>query len=318
VTSNPTLTRKIVLILAAVALLPLLSGKTEGRNAQSVEMEEMRREIRLLRTQVQALRAAMSEVAELDRQKGAVLARVLKGIPGGSESASGSTKGDPGEQAPSASSNSDTAPAGPVARRQAASPPPVAEVPVGAIRGKVAVPSGEPVAYVYVENVLAPAVKGQRVVIEQKGKKFIPSWAVIQRGTAITFPNLDNIYHNVFSLSSGNSFDLGLYNSANDSKSHVFNEPGAVDIYCNIHPEMAASALVVPNRYYAKVKSDGSFEINNVPRGKRKVVAWAPGAQLTADWTDVEAGRTAEVSLKLVAKGSGHLNKSGQKYGSYE
>ena len=74
---------------------------------------------------------------------------------------------------------------------------------VGTIRGKVAVPSGEPVAYVYVENVLAPAVKGQHKVIEQAGKKFVPNWAVVQRGTAIAFPNNDNIYHNVFSLSAG-------------------------------------------------------------------------------------------------------------------
>jgi hypothetical protein len=32
-----------------------------------------------------------------------------------------------------------------------------------------------------------------------------------------------------------------------------------VEIYCNIHLQMAASALVVPNRHYAKVKPDGSI-----------------------------------------------------------
>ena len=101
------------------------------------------------------------------------------------------------------------------AQRQRRAPP--ADVG-GTIRGKVAVPSGEPVAYVYVENVLAPAVKGQRKVIEQAGKKFVPNWAVVQRGTAIAFPNKDNIYHNVFSLSAGNSFDLGLYNSGGEAK----------------------------------------------------------------------------------------------------
>jgi plastocyanin len=116
------------------------------------------------------------------------------------------------------------------------------------------------VAYVYVENVLAPAVKSQHKVIEQTGKKFMPGWAVIQRGTSIAFPNSDNIYHNVFSLSSGNSFDLGLYNSGGDAKSHTFNKPGAVDVYCNIHPQMAASVLVVPNKHFAKAKPDGSFE----------------------------------------------------------
>jgi hypothetical protein len=47
-------------------------------------------------------------------------------------------------------------------------------------------------------------------------------------GTTIDFHNQDAIYHNVFSLSSGNSFDLGLYNSSADAKAHTFNEPGEV------------------------------------------------------------------------------------------
>ena len=69
---------------------------------------------------------------------------------------------------------------------------------------------------------------------------------------------MDNIYHNVFSMSANNAFDLGLYNSGGEPKSHTFTEPGPVDVYCNIHPQMAASVLVVPNKHFAKVKADGS------------------------------------------------------------
>lgn len=326
-TLNLAQKKKHLFTFATIAAILLLSSvRTEGRSAQSAEMEEMRRELRQLRSQIQTLRAAMSEAAELDRQKAAVFARALKGIPGGPESVvgTGTTRNESAEPAaaaaPSMPAPSEPAmaptPAPAPARRVSSAPAP--DPAVGTIKGKVAVPRSEPVAYVYVENVLAPAVKGQRVVIEQVGKKFVPSWAVVQRGTAISFPNLDNVYHNVFSLSSGNSFDLGLYNSANEAKSRVFSEPGAVDIYCNIHPQMAASALVVPNRFFSKVKADGSFEIAGVPRGRRKVVAWAPGAQLTADWAEVETGRTTELTLKLVSKASGHLNKAGQQYGSYE
>src|SRR5262249_26394195 len=104
----------------------------------------------------------------------------------------------------------------------------------GTVRGRVEVPTGEPVAYVYVENLRAPAVRERRV-IKQVDKQFVPRWAVVQTGTAIEFPNLDNIYHNVFSLSTGNAFDLGLYSSGTEGKAKVFTEPGAVDVYCNIH-----------------------------------------------------------------------------------
>jgi plastocyanin len=291
--------------------------------AEPSDMEDVRRDLHQLQAQVQALRAAMSEAAELDRQRAAVLTRALKNLPSAPEVA-----------APAPSSRNESAVSEPrsVASAPPSTPEPRSEAPsrgashrsaanetsLGAIRGKVEVPAGEPVAYVYVENIVAPPAKGEHKVIQQSGKKFIPGWAVIQRGTAIEFPNRDNIYHNVFSLSAGNSFDLGLYNSSGEAKSHTFTEAGPVDVYCNIHPQMAASVLVVPNRYFAKVKGDGTFEIAGVPVGRRKIVAWAPGSRPTADWIEVDGGRTADLSLKLEAKGSAHKNKSGQSYGSYE
>jgi plastocyanin len=288
------------------------------------DVDDLRRDLHQLQAQVQALRAAMSEAAELDRQRAAVLMRALKNLPSAPETApltSGRNEAAPPEPHPTAAASAppssleprvETATRG-SSRRSAAN-----ESAVGAIRGKVEVPAGEPVAYVYVENIMAPPAKAEHKTIEQSGKKFVPGWAVIQRGTAIEFPNRDNIYHNVFSLSAGNSFDLGLYNSGGEAKSHTFTEAGPVDVYCNIHPQMAASLLVVPNRYFAKVKGDGTFEIAGVPAGRRKVVAWAPGSRPTADWIEVAGGRTADLSLKLEPKGSAHKNKSGQSYGSYE
>ncbi len=291
------------------------------------EVEDLRREVRQLQAQVQSLRSAIAEVAELERQQAAIFSRVARSSGLSEAPASMSASAPRAETAPAkpaaaastlaAKEKAEAAPARRPAVASAASAGSDAGA-MGSIRGKVTVPGGEPVAYVYVENITAAAVKGQRVSIEQVGKKFVPSWAVVQRGTTISFPNKDNIYHNVFSLSSGNSFDLGLYNAASDAKTHTFLEPGSVDIYCNIHPQMAASALIVPNRYFAKVKADGTFEISGVPAGRRKVVAWAPGSRLTADWVEVAAGRPADLSLKLEAKSPGHKNKSGQSYGQYE
>ena len=253
--------------------------------AESADVEELRREVRQLQSQLQALRTAIGEAAEMDRQRAAILTRALKNLTTSSSSEAPAPRGEPASR-PAAAEASPPPAARPAAsapsRRAAVSPAPApVEQSPGTIRGKVAVPGGEPVAYVFVENVLAPAVKGQRKVIEQTGKKFVPSWAVVQRGTAIQFPNMDNIYHNVFSLSSGNSFDLGLYNSGGEAKTHTFTEPGSVDVYCNIHPQMAASVLVVPNKLFAKVKPDGTFEIAGVPSGRRKVVG--VGAGLAAD-----------------------------------
>jgi plastocyanin len=280
-----------------------------ARGAEGGEIEDLKREIRQLQAQVAALRSAIIDAAEFDRQRAALLTKALKNIPAVSDA--------PAPSLPPPKAEPASRPVASAARR-AAPPPPPPEPSVGTIRGKIAVPSGEPVAYVYVENVLAPSIKGQHKTIEQSGKKFVPGWAVVQRGTTVDFPNRDNIYHNVFSMSAGNSFDLGLYNSDSDGKSHTFTEAGPVDVYCNIHPAMAASVLVVPNRHYAKVKADGTFELPSVPAGRRKVVAWSPGSRSSADWVEVAGGQTVDVNLKLDSKTPGHKNKSGQAYGSYE
>ena len=289
--------------------------------------EEMKKEIRSLRTQVQTLRSAIAEAAEYDRLRANALNRALNAVsPGGGEVVPVPKAPEPAPraQAPAAPSLREPPAARPAGRasgaqgRRVASTSAAEPSAAGLVRGKVQVPGGEPVAYVYVENLRGPAQRGNKVKIEQVNKAFVPGWAVVQRGTTVEFPNNDNIYHNVFSLSSGNSFDLGLYNSGGDAKSHTFDEPGAVDIFCNIHPKMAASVLVVPNRFFSKVRADGSFEISGVPTGRRKVVAWAPGSRLSAEWVEVQPGATAEVTFALEPKSPGHKNKNGQSYGQYE
>jgi plastocyanin len=306
-------------IVAGLVAVCFLLPRTV-RGGEPSDIDDVRRELRQLESQVQALRATLSELAELDRQRAAVVTRALKNASSAPEAVPPPVaKSEPPPPVHSAPPASESRPrAEPSAANASSRRALASETSVGMVRGRVQVPSGEPVAYVYVDNLLAPAVKGEHKVIQQSGKKFVPGWAVVQRGTEIAFPNLDNIYHNVFSLSPGNAFDLGLYNAGGDPKSHTFTEAGPVDVYCNIHPQMAASVLVVPNRYYAKVKPDGSFEISGVPVGRRKIVAWAPGSRSTADWVEIGVGRTADIDLKLESKGSGHKNKNGQSYGSYE
>jgi plastocyanin len=304
----------IAVVLAGAALGSARSyadDKAERSN-EPADVDDMRKELKALKAQLQALRATLAEAAELDRQKAALFAKGAKlsgALPLESYAPRAESAAPALESRPAARSGGG-APSLPKKEKVAAA--------TGVLRGKVQVPAGEPVAYVYVENVFASAVRGEKVKIEQVRKQFVPSWAVVQRGTTIEFPNNDNIYHNVFSQSSGNSFDLGLYNSSGAAKSHTFEEPGSVDIFCNIHPQMAASVLVVPNRHFAKVKPNGEFEIADVPVGKRKVVAWAPNSRLNVQWAEVDADGPVDIAFRLEAKSGTHKNKNGQLYGSYQ
>ena len=186
------------------------------------------------------------------------------------------------------------------------------------LQGKIVVRGPARQAYVYVEDVSGAPVKTQ-FEISQQNKRFSPDVAVVRRGTKLIFPNKDMIQHDVFSpRDSANPFTLAPTRSDEAPGSVVLNKPGVVNIFCNIHPKMSAAVLVVPNNLYAKAGSDGTFRINNVPVGRRRVVAWAPDAQLSRQDVEVTSSG-AEVSLSLeVSEPRPHLNKAGQQYPSYE
>jgi plastocyanin len=189
----------------------------------------------------------------------------------------------------------------------------------GTVSGTVKVTGGEggPV-YVYVRNVNGAPARGQTLEIKQEGKQFIPAHAVVQTGTTITFPNLDGIFHNVFSNSSGNAFDLGTYRSGDTPRTVTMTRPGVVDVQCNIHEQMRARVLVVPSGHFTKVRPDGSFRLDGVPAGRRKLVAWGPNLKPAQHTVDVvTAGVHASFALQ-VSEAKVLPNKIGQAFGSYE
>src|SRR3954467_12307595 len=55
-----------------------------------------------------------------------------------------------------------------------------------------------------------PPVEAKRVVT-QKDATFRPHVLPVMAGTKVEWPNEDEIYHNVFSISDAKQFDLGLY-----------------------------------------------------------------------------------------------------------
>jgi plastocyanin len=159
------------------------------------------------------------------------------------------------------------------------------------------------------------ALRTDKVTINSHNKTFVPHVEAVTVGSTITFPNLDNIMHNVFSISRGNRFDLGLYKSG-ASKTHRFDSPGLVRIYCNIHPQMSAFVLVLDNPYFAWANPDGSFRIDNVPPGNYTLKAWHEQAQAESRVT-VGKGGAEGIQLLLDArrfKSKPHLNKFGKPY----
>jgi plastocyanin len=199
---------------------------------------------------------------------------------------------------------------------------PAAADDAGRVRGAVKLPEGADASSVYV-YLKGPGLKRtppkKPITIRQKNKQFGPRVIAVVRGTTVEFPNDDRIMHNVFSRSAGNMFDLGHYKKGT-TKSVTFNKAGTVDVYCNIHPQMAATVLVADNDHVAPIGAGGSFTLDGVPPGTYEVIAWMPASVAKPVTVEVKSGATAEVALELAppAPRRDHLNKDNQPYGRYK
>jgi plastocyanin len=171
-------------------------------------------------------------------------------------------------------------------------------------------------AVVYFEPATAPPVRPARESVEMttKGKEFRPLVLPVPRGSTVRFPNLDPILHNVFSVSGGNRFDLGLY-SKGPGKAWTFAAAGVVRVFCNVHHQMVGYVLVLDTQHFAAADGEGRFTLSGLPDGGGKVTAWHPQADL---WTaELQHGASAPLAVRLAItreRVPPHLNKFGKAY----
>ena len=136
-------------------------------------------------------------------------------------------------------------------------------------------------AVVYVETVPArvestlAAMPAATPKLAQKGQTFVPRVVAVAAGSAVDFPNMDPIYHNVFSLSPARRFDLGKYPQGS-SRRVEFRKPGLVNVFCEIHSDMAAYVLVLPNHAFTRPTTAGDFRLPDLPAGSYKLHVWHP------------------------------------------
>jgi len=198
----------------------------------------------------------------------------------------------------------------------------------GTVTGTVvAVKSGKPVKaeylYVYLQPVKPPRYPGhgKTFQIHQKNKQFVPHVLVVPSGSVVEFPNDDDAEtHNVFSPNGPpTQFDLGRKNKSDKPASREFDDPGEVELFCDIHQEMWAKVKVVDTPYVADAH-DGTFTITGVAPGTYKVIAWAPSSAEVVSpdkQITVTAGQTVtakQIHLQLSPPDTAHMRKDGKPY----
>lgn len=171
-------------------------------------------------------------------------------------------------------------------------------------------------AIVYAEPVGVSAPRQpSKVVLRQKNKAFLPRVLGVPAGATVQFPNDDMIFHNVFSLSGPQPFDLGLYRTG-EAPARTFDKPGTYRVFCNIHPQMSALIVVVPTPHVAIVDRNGRFVLE-LPAGRYRVTALSERAAPVSLELSAEAGASVAPELTLDESkwvAVQHKNKFGKDY----
>lgn len=155
-------------------------------------------------------------------------------------------------------------------------------------------------AIVYLERVDGAHPRnraGDTLRIQQDGYQFRPAIAAVQAGARVTFPNMDDEFHNVFSYSKTKRFDLGRFRKDEASPEVLFDKPGLVKIYCEIHQHMRCLILVLDTPWFVTTDMSGRFSLKNIPAGEYKLHAFQPSEKLLEQRVTVTDGQTTTVSL---------------------
>ncbi|MEQ9308323.1 MAG: hypothetical protein RLN90_02650 [Balneolaceae bacterium] len=128
-------------------------------------------------------------------------------------------------------------------------------------------------------------------VLNQKDQEFMPSLLPVTLGEKVRIKNSDPVYHNVFSLTSPNKFDVGR-RPKGEHFDVTFDKAGVVDVFCDIHSNMYAIIYVLPEGTVAwtKIKSGDSFSFQNISAGSYELSLFALGYKENTTQINVHDG----------------------------
>jgi len=149
------------------------------------------------------------------------------------------------------------------------------------------------------EGPVATPVRGE---ISQQSRQFDPGLLVIPTGSGVEFPNRDTTQHHVYSFSPAKTFELELYMGKPEAPV-TFDQPGIVELGCNIHDRMQAFVLVIDHNAHARTDANGSATLA-LPDGAGDTVTLNVWHARLPDTTralqfEVAPGEAARMALEL-------------------
>jgi len=125
----------------------------------------------------------------------------------------------------------------------------------------------------------------KKVTINQKGCEFLPFFTVMANKGKLHAINSDQVAHNIHTYALIGKVKKTKINVSQPPKEKpkqtlvkkkvkLSKKSHGMKVECDQHDFMHSFVFVAKNPYYAVVKKDGTYKIDNVPNGKYKVQTW--------------------------------------------
>lgn len=166
------------------------------------------------------------------------------------------------------------------------------------VRDTRGLPAADAVAWAIPERL--PSTAPAPGVMDQKNRMFVPHVVVVQTGASVSFPNSDDVQHQVYSFSPARPFQLPLY-KGRPPRPVVFDKAGIVSLGCNIHDRMSAWIVVVDTPWFG-TSERGRVELSDLPAGRYTVHVWYPGLRSEIPPQSIRLGAATNQTLTFTAR----------------
>jgi hypothetical protein len=166
----------------------------------------------------------------------------------------------------------------------------------------------------YVPEGAVPTPPPRTVDMATVRKQFSPQLVAVPVGSTVRFPNQDPILHNVFSVSGGNTFDLGLV-GAGKGKQATFKEAGVVRVFCNVHHAMFGHVVVVATPFYGMPETGGAYRLSDLPAGRGTLWWWHERGEAASRAVTLPHAAPVDLRIEVTRpRVPPHKNKFGKSY----
>jgi plastocyanin len=139
----------------------------------------------------------------------------------------------------------------------------------------------------------------KHVQLDQHFLQFTTRVVPILKGTTVDFTNNDPVYHNVFTNSQDNKFDLGRRKKGDKASVTFKHAEIPVKVFCEVHNSMKAFILVLDNPYFTKCGPNQHFKIKDIPPGTYTLVAWHDLWENVERKVTIKKGKTTNVEITM-------------------